>query len=236
MAFPILLGTLVSRAKRRANKDGEDQVDSPEWKEIIAEHYEELHSVATETGSRFYEAEATLNLSNLALPTDHLETIGIDFVFDSAGARRELDQLMVQERVIFAGRTGEARMFALAGANIALYPTPSTGTYKHLYVPQPTDYSTAADSTSVDVLNTYGRKYIVWGTASVGLHRNSSDQQRAILERDQALEKFTEICLERAKGMPRRRIITDIRGLQGLGFGSSGDIHGAWNPASWRYR
>lgn len=233
MAFPILLGTLVSRVKRRANKDGDDQVETTEWKEIIAEHYEELHSVATETGSRFYETEATLSLGSLALPTDHLETIGIDFVKDSAGSRRDLAQLMVQERVIFAGRTGEALFFALAGSNIALYPTPSTGTYKHLYVPQPTDYSTSADSTSVDVLNTYGRKYIVWGAASVGMHRDSSNQQRAMLERDRALEKFTAICLERAKGMPKRQIITDVRAL---GLGSMSDINGAWNPASWRYR
>lgn len=231
MALSITLGTLVTRCKQRAKKESESQIETPEWKELISEHYDDLHGVAVETGSRFFESEATINLSTLALPSDHLATVGVDFVFDSAGHRRELAQLMVQERTIFAGRTGEAFYFALAASTIPLYPTPSTGTYKHLYVPQPADYSTSADSTSIDVINSYGRKYIVWGVASVALHKDDSDQQRAILERDKALAKFKEVCIERAKGMPKRQIITDIRSL-----GSTSDIHGAWNPASWRYR
>lgn len=230
MAYPILLGTLVARCQQRANKVGDGQVESPEWKELISEHYGELHGAVSDVGARYFETEATINLANLALPADHMATIGVDFVLDAAGRRRELPQLMVQERTIFAGRTGEAFFFALAGANLAMYPTPSTGTYKHLYIPQPTDYSTAIDGTSVDVINIHGLRYIVWGVASIALHRGESDQQRAVIERDRALAKLTEWALERAKGMPKRRIITDVRDL-----GCSSDINGAWNPASWRW-
>lgn len=235
MALSFTLGTLVARCQRRSNKDGDSQIESTEWKELISETYGEMHSAVTETGARYFETEATLNLSNLALPSDHYQTIGVDFVIDSAGQRRELDQLMVQERTIFAGRTGPAFMFALAGTSLALYPTPSTGTYKHLYVPQPTDYSSSADSTSVDTISIHGLRFVVWGVAAIALHRDSSDQQRAMLERDKALAKVMEAAVERAKGMPKRRVITDIRGLQGVGRGM-GDIHGAWNPASWIYR
>jgi len=234
MAYAITLGTLVTRARQRGNDPSGEQLAAPEMKEIISEHYGELHAAVNDVGARYHETEATITATgaaSYALSSDHLSTIGVDFVIDSAGRRRELWQLMVQERTIFAGQTGEANFFALAGANIVLYRTPSTGTYKHLYIPQPTDYSTSADSTSVDVINIHGLRYIVWGVASVMLHRGQSEQQRAMAERDRAMQKLIEWACERAKGMPKRQIITDIKAL-----GSMSNIHGAWNPASWMWR
>ena len=234
MAYPITLGTLVTRAQQRGNDPSGEQLAVPEMKEIVSEHYGEIHAAVNDVGARYHETEATITATgaaSYALPTDHLSTIGIDFLVDSAGRRRELLQLMVQERSIFAGQTGEAHYFALAGANIVLYRTPATGTYKHLYIPQPTDYSTSGDSTSVDVINIHGLRYIVWGVASILLYRAESEQQRAMVERDRALQKLVEWAIERAKGMPKRQIITDIRAL-----GSTSNIHGAWNPASWMWR
>ena len=232
MANSITLGTLVTRCKQRGNAVGSDQIETAEWKELISEVYGELHGIVSETGARYFETEATVNLGSLALPSDHLSTVGVDFVIDAAGRRRELAQLMVQERTLFAGVTCQAYLFALVGGNLALYPTPSTGTYKHIYVPQPTDYSTAADATSVDTITTHGARFIIWGAAAIALHRSESAQQRALEERAAALEKVMDWAISRAITMPKRRIVTETD------FGDLGytGLNGAWNPASWLYR
>jgi hypothetical protein len=228
VAYSILLGDLVTYCQQLANKPAPDgQLDTLEWKLHITTWFGRLHKTVTETGARCFETEATINLSNLALPTDHYQSIGVDLVLDSAGRRRELAELMVQERNLFLGQTGEAMAWALSGSSLALYPTPTTGTYKHLYIPQPTNYSTAVDATSVDVLTTDGLEAIGWGVASVGLHRSESQQQRAIDEAGAAMARLKEWAVERAKGIPKRRVITSVNARRS-------DIHGAWNPAAYR--
>lgn len=210
MALSLTLDTLVTRTKQRANKVGDEQIETAEWKELISEVYGELHGAVSEVGARYFETETSINLSTFALPTDHLSTIGVDFVYDVAGRRRPLVELMVQETPLVAGVTGEAYLFALAGATVKLYPTPSTGTYKHLYVPQPTDYSSASGSTSVDLINNDGLQFVLWGVAAIALHRSESAQQAAMLARDAAKERLVTWAINRALTMPRRRVITDI--------------------------
>lgn len=229
MALSILLGTMVTRCQQRANRDGDGQIETTEWKSLISELYGELHGAVSEVGSRYFETEATLDLTALALPANHLSTIGVDFVFDAAGHRRELAEIMVQERTYFAGTAGPAYMFSLTGANIALYPTPTTGTYKHLYVPQPTDYSSSADATSIDFISTHGAAFVVWGVAAIALHRGESAQQRAMAERDAAKDRLVSWAISRALTMPKRRVVTHID------LGRLDDPNGFWNPASWRY-
>lgn len=229
MAYPIPLGTLVTRSQQRANQLGASQLEVPEWKEVITEYFGRAHAVASDAGARVFETTATLNLSNLALPTDHYQTIGVDLVLDSAGRIRELGELMVQERDMFLGFTGEARAWSIVGSALQLFPLPTTGTYKHIYVPQPTDYSTSTDATSVDVMTIDGLSFIIWGVASVALHRVESAQQRAIDESNAALARLKEWAIARSKTMPKRQVITSIGG-------DRSNIHGAWNPASWIYR
>lgn len=228
MAFLVTLGELVTSCQQLANKDGDEQLGVPEWKAHISARYGRIHSVVADTGARYFETEATINLASLALPTDHKASIGVDLVLDSAGRRRELPELMIQERNYFAGVTGEARAWSFSGGTIQLYPTPTSGTYKHLYVPQPTRYNTAADSTSIDVISTDGLEAITWGVASVALHRSESQQQRALEESAAALARVREWAVMRSLAMPKRQMI--------MSLGATSDINGAWNPASWRYR
>lgn len=212
MAFSVLLGTMVTRSRQRANRVGDEQVETPEWKELISEHYGELHSAVSEIGARYFETEATITASgaaSYALPTDHLSTISIDRVLDAAGRRQPLFELMVQETQSYAGATGDAYLFALSTA-IKLFPNPASGTYKHLYVPQPTDYSAAIDSTSIDFINTHGYRYVLWAVAADAMHRGESDQQRAMMERDRAMESVVDLAVARALTMPKRRVITDV--------------------------
>lgn len=229
MAYTILLGDLVTYCQQLANKVGDNQVDTPEWKAHISTWFGRVHKTVSDVGARVYETDATVNLAVLALPSDHHSTIGVDFV-DASGRRTELPELMIQERNMFTGRTGAAIAWSLSGANLVLCPpvTSSTGTYKHLYIPQPTKYNVAADSTSIDLCTSDGLEAIGWGVASVALHRSESMQQRAIDESNQALGRLKDWAIERARYIPKRRQITsrDMRW---------GDINGPWNPASWRW-
>lgn len=230
MPFPITLGELVTYSQQLANATiGGDQIDPTEWKAHVSTYYGRLHTTVADTGARCFETEVTLNLAALSLPSDHRSTIGVDLVVDSAGRRRQLAELMVQERGLLLGVTGsEAAAWCLSGTVLQLFPTPTTGTYKHLYVPQPTRYNTSADSTSIDVVTSDGLESIGWGVASVALHRSESMQQRAIDEHKAALVRLKEWAVQRSQAMPKRQIV------QGLGRRSN--INGLWNPASWRYR
>jgi len=232
MAFLVTLGELVTTCQQLANKEGDDdeQIGVPEWKAHISAHYGRLHTTVADTGARYFETEATINLASLALPSDHKATIGVDLVLDSAGRRRQLPELMIQERGCFAGLAGgEAQAWSFSAGNLQLYPaTPTSGTYKHLYIPQPTRYNTAADATSIDVISTDGLEAITWGVAAVGLHRGESQQQRALDEAAAALGRVREWAVKRSLSEPKRQVIRSL--------GNSSSIHGAWNPASWRYR
>ena len=232
MAFSVTLGELVSACQERANQVGAEQIAVTEWKALISERYGRIHTAVTDAGARYFESEVTLNLAALALPSNHKATVGVDFQISSAGARRQLPELMIHERDLFSGLTGEARAWSFIGTALQLYPLPTSGTYLHIYVPQPTRYNTSADSTSIDLITTDGYEAVLWGVASVALHRSESAQQRAIAESDAALGRLKEWSVQRALTMPRRRQVADIMGGPG-GFGS---IYGAWNPASWRYR
>lgn len=222
MAFAVTLGELVTRAQQLGNQPGGEQLDPTEWKAHISSAYGRVHSTVADTCARLFETEATLNLASLALPASHRSTIGVDFV-DASGRRRELAEFMIHERNVFSGETGEARVWWLSGTSIVLAPVPSTGTYKHLYVAQPTRYHASADSTSIDVLTSDGYDAIVWGAASIGLHRSESDQRRAAAEFDGALARLKEWAVIRSLSMPRRRQVTEIDLCRG----------GMWNPAGW---
>lgn len=229
MAFAVTLGEIVSSCQQLGNQPNAEQLDVPEWKAHVSSYYGRIHTLVSEVGSRYFETTATVNLANLALPSDHKATIGVDFWADAAGTHRlELPELMVQERNVFGSQTGQARAWWLSGTNLALGPVPSTGTYKHLYVPQPARYNASADATSIDFITTEGYEAVLWGVASVALHRAESAQARALAEHEKAMAALKDWAVKRALTMPKRRVITNSDA-------QPWDINGAWNPASWRW-
>ena len=216
MALTRTMLQLKGLCQRRADKatDGHiGQDHTTEWEEMISEVYGELHGAVSETGARYFETEATITATgaaSYALPSDHLSTIGVDYVVNAAGARRPLAELMVQERSQFLGVTGTAWLWAFTGTNVALYPSPSSGSYKHLYVPQPDDLSAEGGGTVVDLINNDGLKFLVWGVASIAMHKGDDNQIRAIDERDRAKAGLVEWAVRRALVMPKRRQVSDI--------------------------
>jgi hypothetical protein len=217
MALSFTLGALVDRCQKRYTGQGDELLDAPELKELIFEYYGEMHALVVEKGARHFEAEDTITATGAAtyaLPANHLTTVGVDHILSgTTGPRRAVHgPIAAQERarlMSLVSVTGAARYFGLEGPNIALYPVPSSGTYKHLYVPQPVDLSTAADSTSVDLINIYGYRLVLWGVASVAQHKGSASQQRAVDEHKRASDQLEYWACQRALLQPSYRVQED---------------------------
>ncbi len=210
MSRLVTLGVIVTRARQRAGRENDDSFGSNECKGLVSELYAELHAALKPF--RYYETEATITATgaaSYAIPAAHGETAAIYRVLDAAGALTPLRPLPEQHRPRYAGRTGEATRYALIGETIVLYPTPASGTYKHVYTPQPTDLSSSSDSTNVDLVCIDGEKFVLWGVASLMRHKGDSDQQRSVMERDKALEGVQFWASQRYALDNRERVSAD---------------------------
>lgn len=216
MAMSITLGTLVTSIQRRADREGDSQLDPTEYKELISEKYAEMHALISEKDPTFFATEATLNLANLALPAGYLSTLGVDYVFDTASDRRRpLDgPVSVQDRTGLVGLTGSVALFyAIDATALALFPAVTSGTYKHRYLPQPTDYSGSSDSTAIDVINIYGRQFVIWGVAAIARAKGGEDASFALGQEAKALGQLEYWACQRAlTHAPHRPIAATAQG------------------------
>ncbi len=216
MARLLTLGTLVTRCQQRADRAGDANIgdatnggtDDTEWKSLVSEAYGEMYMVVAEQGSRYFETEAAITITgatSYTLPEGHLSTLGVDRV-DSAGRRTPLNEIMPQERTRALGRVGAAGEFALVGANIELYPAPTTGTYKHVYIPQPADLTTSADATSVDLINVFGQAFVIWSVKLKALDKSESAVEVSMREIARAADGLRQWAMIRSFHTPRRQM------------------------------
>jgi len=207
------MGDLVTRSLRRVDlpvTGGPFTI--PEVKSLISEQYGHLYSIVVKAGLRYFEADPpqTITASGLVsypLPDDHDCTIGIDRVVDSAGRTDQLDELMIQERNAYAGAVGDAYYYSVVGQSIVLFPTPSSGTYLHLYVPQAPDISALNDTDEVDVVTADGEAFLIYGVAAKLCAKTEVDPRLVTSERDAAEGRFIVDVGMRAIVNPRRRIV-----------------------------
>jgi hypothetical protein len=222
MAMKVALTELVRSSQQLANRVAtqagaiaDSQIDPAEWKQRVSAMYGRLHETVVPTGARCFEVEVDLDPSTLQLPDDHYMSIGVDVV-RGGGWRCELDEVMIEERnELTRPNASEALGWAMIGNSLRLYPSTTRGVYKHIYVPQPTDLSTASDLTIVDVLTQSGRDLIEWGTAAIALHRDDSNQTRAVAERDAAATRLLSWAVQRSLTQPKRQRVHELRALYG---------------------
>jgi hypothetical protein len=224
--------TLRTRCKQRCDKEHDRSISDPEWNSLLAESYGELWGIVAETGLRYWETRVTITADGSASydePADVMATIGVDFLEQgtTTGTRRMLDEIMVQERSRWAGVTGEAHAYTLVDDQLFLYPTPLSGTYEWLYIPQPSDLNAFSDSDLVDVVTTDGERFLIWCTAVKALSKGENDVQLAMVERDSAREKLMQWAVLRAFNQPRRGIVRE---------GPNRDWPYAFDSADWRNR
>lgn len=202
------MSTLVSRCQQRCDMETSGLITTAEWKSLVSEQYGDLYSVVADSGYRYFEYLATLTTTGAAYvaePTDHLATIAVLYVVDASGHRRRLRALSPQERPRWGGRTGTAWFYEFVDDRIYLYPVPPSGqSYELLYIPQPPDLTSYADSDIVDVVAPDGESFLIWGVAVKALAKQGSDVQLAMAEREQARTRLTEWAALREFSEPRR--------------------------------
>lgn len=212
MARSLTLTQIKTRCQQRADREQSDHVgglDTTEWESLISEAYGEMYMLVAEAGSRYFETEATIAITgatSYALPAAHLATLAVDRVTSSAGERESLFEVMPQERAAVIGRVGQAEAFGLVGSNLELYPAPTTGDYRHIYIPQPTDLSSSAGSTSVDLINVHGQAYVIWSVKLKALDKSESDVRVSMNQIAKAEEGLRQWALIRSFNTPRRQL------------------------------
>jgi len=236
MSRNVSMGTLVTSCQREADAEGDPSIAPPEWKRWISQQYAALYSIVVNAGLRYFEATnifAANGATSYSLPADHDEYIGVDRAVDLASDNwTELGEIMVQERNRYGGFTGDATGFAVVGQGVMLYPRPTTGTYRLVYVPQSPDISSLADSSNVDVVTGDGEALLVWGVAVRGIGKLRRDPSLAMTERNMAEARFSEDVKRRALVNPRRRVV--VRPPFGSVYDDDGPLTN--DPASWSWR
>ncbi len=209
MPRTFTLATLVTRCKQRCDAEGQEFISDSEWKGLISTAYAELYSLVAETGLRYFETTETISTTGAESynePAAMLSTVGVDYVVGLQGERRALYEIMPQERNQFRGLTGEAVAYELIDDQLYLHPKPPSGqTYKWHYVPQPTDLSSSADDTSVDVVTPDGEAFLVWHVAVQAKEKEGVDVSLALAERERMRERVLQWANLRAMYDGRRR-------------------------------
>lgn len=228
MSRLVTFGALKSSAIRRANKQGDSDV-AANVADVVAELYTELYECVVDAGERYFETKQTIATDGSASytePSDILSIIGVDRILDTTtGRRRSLMPFMVQERDLWAGKTGYGRVYGLVDDQLYIYPQPTSGqTYELLYVPQAPDLATYADTDNVDVVCGAGLRFMRWGIASVLHGEGETDVQLALRERDRALSALADWARERYLNESPRMIVRydDVR-----------DDRAFWDDAGW---
>jgi hypothetical protein len=212
------IGAIVERIRQQSDTEGSDFVEDPEIKSSLSTGFGELYSLLVESGARYFEARQSIASTDLTedddggafvpLPADYLSTIGVDR--QEGGRWCELEELMVQERnTVF--RTGSSRgiWWATIGQNLHLYPVPSTGTYRHIYVPQPPQIHAADDKVKIDVVTPDGEAFLIWYVVAGVMAKEESQTQHAVMHRERALGRIQIWASLRALNNPRRPQVRD---------------------------
>lgn len=212
MARPFKVSELLTRAKYAADMEGQSFISDAEWKTYLSTAYAELFSILVESGWRYFESEHQITSDGVnhsyLMPDAFLTLIGVDYqVNANSGERRPLQPLMVQQRNDFTGVGGSAESvcYAMIGDKVRLYPKPKSGQVYHLvYVPQPSDLSSSADNTVVDVVTPDGEAFLLWHMAFRALSKEESDTRDARGEREAARERVYSWAALRAINEPHR--------------------------------
>lgn len=203
------LSTVRARCKKRADMENDSHISDSEWNALISEQYGELYEIVAGTGLRYFETTLAITAdgsNSYDEPDDHGKTMGLDRI-ETDGTRVRLRPLMVQERSFFNNSTtGVACEYAIIDNQIFLYPRPASGSYQLLYIPQPPDISSYADTDEIDTVCIFGEGFLIWGVALKALSKSESDVRLAIQERDRMAQRLMEWAAERDATEPRRRI------------------------------
>lgn len=161
MARPVTRETLRDRIWQATDTERDPHISEAYLNDIISQEASELHGVLVQIDEDFFEKTNEFTAAGqeyYALPADWYKTKGVE---------REVttDEWLPLERTTFRGRlayqgsTGDACAYRHAGTRLYLYPRPTTGDYRIVYVPAAPELSD--DEETVDGVNGFD-DLIVW--------------------------------------------------------------------------
>lgn len=193
----FLMSDLVSRCRKRCDKVGDESLTDTDLKALISEVYGEAYSIVAETGHRYFEYQSTITTTgatSYAEPSDHLGTVVVERVVNTTTGQTEpLREVGAREQAYWNGSTGTARVYALVDDQLYLYPIPPSGeTYRILYIPQPPNLASYADSDVVDVVNAAGESFLINGVAAIAKGQTEGDVSFALSQKEKARDTLLE--------------------------------------------
>ena len=212
MARTFTLVQLRTRARERADMVNSSFITDSELNGYISASYAELYDILVQSGLIYFTPSTQTITANgsetYALSSDYYGTIRVDRL--DGGDYLPLEEYMIMERHRHENNGGnDASVYSVQGSNISLLPAPSSGTYRHTYIPAPADLTASADSATVDGVSGW-EEYIVVDAARKMLQKEESSTTG--VERDllRLKERIEEMAQNRAWSTPRR--IVDVRG------------------------
>lgn len=187
----VSLSTLRTRIKQRTDNEhtGSEFVTDEELTGLINASYADLYGELVVSGLHTAESVYTITATgatSYALPADFYSLLG---VFRSENGRKfRLGRHSVRHRVGTAA-TGNGSSYRVVGSTVELSPTPSSGTYEVLYIPQPAQLA-AADDTLDGMLG--WEEYVVVDVAIKVLDKGEDDSQHLRMERERILSRIQQ--------------------------------------------
>ena len=212
MARTFTLLQLRTRARERADMVNSSFVTDSELNGYISASYAELYDILVQSGLVYFTPTTQTITGNgnetYALGADYYGTVRVDRLEGSDYF--PLDEYMITERHDYENASGSKAVgYSIQGSNISLLPAPSSGTYRHIYIPAPTDLTASADSVTVDGVSGW-EEYIVVDAARKMLQKEESSTTGVERDLIRLKERIEEMAQNRAWSTPRR--IVDTRG------------------------
>ena len=211
MARTFTLIQIRTRARERADMVNSSFITDSELNGYISASYAELYDILVQSGLLYFTPTAQTITGNgsetYAVPSGYYGTVRVDR--QEGSNFYPLQEYMITERHVHENGGGsEARVYSAQGSNISLLPAPSSGTYRHIYIPAPVDLTASADSTTIDGVSGW-EEYIVVDAARKMLQKEESSTTG--VERDllRLKERIEEMAQNRAWSTPRR--VVDVR-------------------------
>lgn len=211
MASTVLYSMLKRQAREVADVETsapeEAHVDDTELLDRFNASLKIWHGKVTRACPELYEDEDIITADGSAgynLPADYFSTLGVDYEYGT-DAFIPLDRLMVPERNKYPGN-GLAVAYRLKGDQIALYPRPTSGTYRHLYITTATPFVDNGSS-SVNGVNGW-EQWLVYDVAVYILNKAKIDSSAEVAERERLDKEMQIAAADRDAGTPMRVVDT----------------------------
>ncbi len=208
MARTFTLLQLRTRARERCDMVNSTFITDSELTGYISASYAELYDILVQSGLVYFtpttQTITGTGVETYALPADYYGTVRVDR--QSGSDYYPLSEYMITERHGFENSSGDSTVYSPQGTNISLLPAPTGGTYRHTYIPAPSDLS--SDSDTVDGVSGW-EEFIVVDAARKMLQKEESSTVGIERDLKRLRERIEEMAQNRAWASPRR--VTDVR-------------------------